>query len=499
MPNNDFEKQLQKKMGELNFTPSDAVWQDVEQQINHRKKRRRFLLWIPFLFLVTGGAAWLYYTNTGDNLNNSTAQIKNRKIPETGSHDTAVRVEQPTQRKNDVASATNKPSTETRPEDVHEKEAPVAGNTNQSIKHRMRSDQHIVQRNQTADDKHSSVTKHKKSTNDKTKDILIIDADAEKAPIVNKEQRNAAIAVDKNVPDNNSGDKAPDRLNDSSAVAITQPTDKTKEPVIEDKKRDSIMAVPAKKSIAAGRKKIEWGVTANIGFSNVSKNISGFLSPSRDVYNSYASYTAPGNINNNNGAGVNNPSAVKTGPAFSLGITARKALGKAWSVFAAVDYSYYSTKISVGQKIDSVSSVNQAGLSMQKDVSSYYKADNTDAYNYTNQFHFIEIPVGVEKQFGSRSLFSAIGGFTLAAFLSSNMLHYDAQKNIYYKDNSLINKTKLDFFAGFNYRLWQKKATSLEIGPRFQYSLTNFLQRELYGSNHLFSAAIAARLMFHRK
>ena len=498
MPNNDFEKQLQKKMGELNFTPSDTVWQEVEEQISHRKKRRRFLLWIPFLFLAMGGAIWLYYVNNGNSINNGDTQIKNLKQPAISTRNPVVSREQPMDRKKADATATNKQSTNGRMQEVHKTEESVAGNASQSIKHRMRSDQHIAQRNQTAADKHSSVTKHKKPTSDNTKDILIIDADADKAPIVNKEQRNTAIAGDKSVPESNSGNKAPQRVNDSSAVAIAQPADKTKEPVIEDKKRDSSIADPVKKTIAAARKKVEWGVTDNIGLSNVSKNVSGFLSPSRDVYNSYASYTALGNINNN-GAGVNKPSPVKTGLAFSLGITARKALGKAWSLFAAVDYSYYSTKISVGQKIDSVSSVNRAGLGMQKDVSSYYRADNSAAYNYTNQYHFIEIPVGLEKQFGSRLQFSAIGGITLAAFLSGNMLHYDAQKNIYYKDNSLVNKTKLDFFAGFDYHLWQKKATSLEIGPRVQYSLTNFLNRELYGSNHLFSAAIAARLTFHRK
>ena len=31
MPGNEFEKQVQQKMNELHFVPSDAVWQEVEK------------------------------------------------------------------------------------------------------------------------------------------------------------------------------------------------------------------------------------------------------------------------------------------------------------------------------------------------------------------------------------------------------------------------------------------------------------------------------------
>jgi hypothetical protein len=64
MSNSDFEKQVQQKMDELNFVPSDLVWRGVEKQINERKERRRVLLWLPFLLLL-GGAVWMYKINTG--------------------------------------------------------------------------------------------------------------------------------------------------------------------------------------------------------------------------------------------------------------------------------------------------------------------------------------------------------------------------------------------------------------------------------------------------
>ena len=60
MQEQNFEKQVQLKMEELNLTPSAPVWQKVEKEIRKKKDRRRLILWL-FLFLLVGGgtATWL--------------------------------------------------------------------------------------------------------------------------------------------------------------------------------------------------------------------------------------------------------------------------------------------------------------------------------------------------------------------------------------------------------------------------------------------------------
>src|SRR5689334_3778532 len=64
MSDHEFEKQVQQKLGELKLRPSTAVWTEVEKNIRHDKRRRRFLFWLPvfFLFLATSGYV-LYRTN----------------------------------------------------------------------------------------------------------------------------------------------------------------------------------------------------------------------------------------------------------------------------------------------------------------------------------------------------------------------------------------------------------------------------------------------------
>ncbi|HSC36389.1 MAG TPA: hypothetical protein VLD19_00910, partial [Chitinophagaceae bacterium] len=54
MSTHDFEKQVQQKMDELRFDPSEAVWAEVEKQIRERKRRRLLVWWWTLPFLVAG-------------------------------------------------------------------------------------------------------------------------------------------------------------------------------------------------------------------------------------------------------------------------------------------------------------------------------------------------------------------------------------------------------------------------------------------------------------
>src|SRR5688572_16358608 len=69
MPVNEFEKQVQQKLNELQLRPTPAVWTEVEKQIRKEKKRRRIIIfWWLLPVLLTGGIATWYFTNNqGDN------------------------------------------------------------------------------------------------------------------------------------------------------------------------------------------------------------------------------------------------------------------------------------------------------------------------------------------------------------------------------------------------------------------------------------------------
>ena len=78
MQDQNFEKQVKQKMEELSLTPSEPVWQKVEEQIRKKRDRRRLLFWLPFTVLFLGGGI-LLVTNNIRNTNSIAIAKKEKK------------------------------------------------------------------------------------------------------------------------------------------------------------------------------------------------------------------------------------------------------------------------------------------------------------------------------------------------------------------------------------------------------------------------------------
>ncbi|HZZ74952.1 MAG TPA: hypothetical protein VFE04_03460, partial [Puia sp.] len=76
MRENEFEKQVREKMGQLGFDPSESVWVNVDKEINKKRRRRVPLIWLFFIsgLLVAGGA--YYYVVNKNTL------VEQKKLPE---------------------------------------------------------------------------------------------------------------------------------------------------------------------------------------------------------------------------------------------------------------------------------------------------------------------------------------------------------------------------------------------------------------------------------
>ena len=76
---NNFEKQVQQKMDELSFVPTEPVWKKIEEQIRQKKDRSKLIIWLPMLLLLlAGGFWWLNSTKTNqNNLAQSVAEKEN--------------------------------------------------------------------------------------------------------------------------------------------------------------------------------------------------------------------------------------------------------------------------------------------------------------------------------------------------------------------------------------------------------------------------------------
>ena len=81
MQNNEFEKQVRERMGQIKFTPSEAVWAEVHKNLKQRRKRRIAIVWLFIFFIAAGGSslAWFYFSpaNTSFANHDSTSTKKN--------------------------------------------------------------------------------------------------------------------------------------------------------------------------------------------------------------------------------------------------------------------------------------------------------------------------------------------------------------------------------------------------------------------------------------
>src|SRR5678816_2904320 len=72
MQNNEFEKQVQERMGQIKFTPSETVWAEVEKNLKQRRKRRIAIFWLFIFFIAAGGSSlgWFYLSPSDNRISN---------------------------------------------------------------------------------------------------------------------------------------------------------------------------------------------------------------------------------------------------------------------------------------------------------------------------------------------------------------------------------------------------------------------------------------------
>ncbi len=527
MPGKDFEKQVQQKMDELQFAPSDVVWQKVEQEIAPRKKRR-VLLWLPLFFLLLGCAAWLLYPFKASH-KNSQPLAAEKTIPETGKNKKDLPADRITQKEDNpqpagaaekimTANKEIKPlaqrkavpalTSAVRKKAVENKDVPVeemaerekTGNEYASAKTmaagKAAQRKRFIQRSNGTDIaiRPSGLPVKNNVLQLRSKN----EAGIKKRPLTATLATTAAtvstIGTDEPLPPATHTGKTFAALPETGTPDTTinsrqQTVAVEKKQAVAAIKADSAATVAVSKRTAGKKKNIDWGFSLDAGASNISKGFSKLLTGTRvaDAFSVPSSQTNNGAVFNGGTTVLTEPSVIKAGFAFAAGVFISKAIGNKYSLSAGIRYSYSSTHVAVGAKTDTL--IGNRTLD--------YHSGN--AANYTNHFHFIELPVTIEKRLGNKnSRFSAAAGAAFSLLAGSNALQYDAGSNSYYKDNSRINTAQLLFLAGLHYRLLQKNM-QLEIGPQFNYGISNLFNKDLYGSRHLFFAGIGTKISFSKR
>ena len=182
------------------------------------------------------------------------------------------------------------------------------------------------------------------------------------------------------------------------------------------------------------------------------------------------------------------PSQIKPGFSFDAGFLAERVLSNKFSLRGGLRYHYFSNTIETGAHSDSTVTVYTNSTTTYV-TNGYYS--NGNAKFYTNQYHFIEVPISVQyriMQKGKIILFTD-AGVSVGQMIATNALHFDNSTGTYYQKMSLFNKTQVSATLGVNAGFYRGRSL-IQVGPEVQYGLTNMLAGSSASQQHLFFAGL---------
>ena len=190
-------------------------------------------------------------------------------------------------------------------------------------------------------------------------------------------------------------------------------------------------------------------------------------------------------------------STVDPGLSYWAGIVAQKPLSARWTLSLGFDLHYYSSRLRVGGVVTTYSQSPAAliGSSAIAPVQSYPYYSVGDVQVYTNRYYYLELPVAMQWQINRGRVLPLFlrGGVTLSRLMSSNGLYYNDQSAVYFKDNSVIQPMQVSFTSGLVATL-PLRGIRVQAGPELQYGATTLLKGGA-GNGHLLFGGLRVAVM----
>ena len=477
MPVNEFEKQVQQKMDELQLRPSEAIWEEVEKRIHKERKRRRFIIWF-FIFgalLLVGTGWWIAAdTNKQSAINNMVAQQVSDKTTNkiiAAKKDTIVN-EKGLQ--NQAADDKNK-----KEEILNTKPVTISINeraqTSEVVK--------LYNKEKAVEYQQPGKIRNKKSIMEKVdsyKNITVYERVlAEKSDKLNSSIITVPI-IHRDVQSGNKDSEIGNAAIDKNILQITKAEKQNKtDPEIKDNLLlKETETVSKKNTDTAKKKKWEFGATGSVGISGLSHGLSFFgTEKSLDAANSQT------NTSGNPGRIAVSAAEPRKGFSWQLGIYAKRKLTERIWLSTGVNVASYSTIQQAGVFVDSLRIFSTTFN--QSSVRNFYR--NGSSISYTNHYYYLQVPFYFHWQLTKGNKFPLLlqNGFSLGLLAGSDALVYNTVSNVFYRDNKLLNKAQLSYQTGLYTNPFKQSKKSITAGIFFNYQLSKLQKVNINGSNHL--------------
>jgi hypothetical protein len=198
-------------------------------------------------------------------------------------------------------------------------------------------------------------------------------------------------------------------------------------------------------------------------------------------------------------AGVKqNKTEVQVDYSYWAGIYGERRLSGRWSIDVGLNLHYYSVRFETNEEALYYPSTSASLFG----ASSYTYALNTanvasggGVQTYHNNYYFLEVPATLQWRLNrnpSLPLFWR-GGVVFSYLMSSNGLYYDNATGNDEKDNGVVRRTQASVQSGLMIGL-PVRGVQIQAGPEFQYTLTSMLTVGS-GGGHLVYGGLRVALM----
>jgi hypothetical protein len=460
---NEFEKQVQQKLEELNFTPSEPVWLNIEKEIQGKKDKRRLFIWIPLIITLLSGSVFIFYNS------------QKRSTPLTKDYD-KVKSHETVEANNNSGIDKNVIKNKAGRKDETTDSKMINGNT--------------IPENNTIN---KSVAAYKinkvKSRKNNDKEQLNYAVISGKNNI--KEQ-NVVTTVSDNysiqrsnqtdIENNNQHEKITFPINHFNKINATPLINFSREDIVNRNlitKLDKVIP-PINK----------WKLLLEFspGFSKIIDH---------SVYSNTAiAYNNPGTYPSSGGSSSSSAGSFQNGFSFQVGVGLQKYINERFLIATGIEYSYFSSKSMVG------TIVRQDTVIKSYAVSQYYLNSNPANNNatvatspYLNKLHFIGIPVTLHYSLFKNLPFSIYGGIKIQDLIASDLLIYDPSWNVYYSSKEALNHLQFFSVGGLEYT-FQLRNLKINVGPQLTYGLSNIVKSY---NNHLLNIAATVKIYIPEK
>jgi hypothetical protein len=471
MQENNFEKQVQQKMGSLELNPSVEVWQKLKVELEKKQDRKRgWFIFFLLLFCITGGSIlWIKnsttnvlvkengQTNTFSSKNVSTSQKITESVqqnqPASSIENIAVSPEAKVTPKNLTskiqsfykADSAISISNIITPIHFNKENAPISGTDNSVKKQQQKLRKNIASKTTIQIE---GVTVETSNAEDlysyPAKQIAIF-----KLLAIAEKREKQLKTIDGQLIRNSTL-----LLNKKSVV----------------QQLPSVENTTVKKQLAK-QNKFSFIINFGIGQTATASNYLG-ATANRTYYDyAYGLNTSTG-VPGSGNIPLNIPSTIKPAAGIFLGFAAANKITQRSNLSLGLQYQLMTTTISVGQEI-----VTTGGRQS-------YATGNSNSY--LNKYHFIQIPVEFSSQlshFKKHNLYFNAGA-SISQLLHTNSLQYNNIAGQYFIGNDYFNKKIIGLSAGFSINLLKDNEAPLLLGPSFSYSITSLAGKGLYDNSH---------------